>query len=334
MNGPVPVFLPDDIDDDTLDSLIEQRPDLEHILRAQRKVQLRAQQMPYVMNRINDEYENDEQEDIGLVENDDDDITRPLSDFDDGRTTEFVDPSLVVEPEELFNNGYMPQRSGRHKQERLNDTRREVGDRESSWFGSGTYVMGMFRSHYLLQPHRGVTESMEALTKSVSDLSRNMYEEHRKTSGTPDNTQGLSLEFAAFRTFVMQSLTMLQQQVNFILRNFKERLKVDLKVPDIKRCHRMGRATLKPRPILFKLHNVALRDSIWFGKTGLKGSGITISEFLTKTRHNVFMAARDARREPVLDEERLTSRPTPRIVHLVVLIRELCSLVVPQQPRR
>ncbi|KAF9805117.1 hypothetical protein SFRURICE_013310 [Spodoptera frugiperda] len=152
---------------------------------------------------------------------------------------------------------------------------------------------------------------MEALTKSASDLSRNMYarmtefeEEHRKTkSSTPDNTQGLSLEFAAFRTFVMQSLTMLQQQVNFLAQSIdaketrgrrkilllhgvpeakeevtaqvvvqvaKERLKVDLKVPDIKRCHRMGRATLKPRPILFKLHDVALRDSIWFGKTGLR----------------------------------------------------------------
>lgn len=152
-------------------------------------------------------------------------------------------------------------------------------------------------------------------------------EEHRKTkSSAPDNTQGLSLEFAAFRTFVMQSLTMLQQQVNFLAQSIdaketrgrrkilllhgvpeakeevtaqvvvqvaKERLKVDLKVPDIKRCHRMGRATLKPRPILFKLHDVALRDSIWFGKTGLRGSGITISEFLTKTRHNIFMAARD-----------------------------------------
>ncbi|KAF9808453.1 hypothetical protein SFRURICE_008506, partial [Spodoptera frugiperda] len=142
LNSPVPVFLPDNIDDDTLEAIIEQRPDLEHILRAQRKVQIRRQQLPYVMKRINDEYENDEQQDINMVvENDDDDITRPLSDFDDGRTTEFVDPSLVVEPEERFHKEYIKKRSGRHKQERLNDTRRE------GIFGGGTYVFGMIRSH-------------------------------------------------------------------------------------------------------------------------------------------------------------------------------------------
>ncbi|XP_022837576.1 uncharacterized protein LOC111364773 [Spodoptera litura] len=174
---------------------------------------------------------------------------------------------------------------------------------------------------------------MEALTKSVSDLSKTMYarmtaleEEQRKNPSTLDTTQGLSLEFVAFRSFVVQSLTMLQQQVNFLVQSndtsemrrrrkilllhgvpeakeevtakvvvqvAKEHLKLDLKLPDIKRCHRMGRTMQKPRPIIFKLHDVTLRDSIWFGKAGLKGSGLTISEFLTKSRHNVFMAARD-----------------------------------------
>lgn len=35
-----------------------------------------------------------------------------------------------------------------------------------------------------------------------------------------------------------------------------------------------------------------VRDRIWFGKTKFKGSGITVSEFLTKQRHQAFMAAR------------------------------------------
>ncbi|KAF9808427.1 hypothetical protein SFRURICE_008480 [Spodoptera frugiperda] len=141
VNGPVPVYLHENMDDETLEAIIEQRPDLEHILRAQRKVQLRAQQMDGIGD--DDEHENGKQQDIMLVENDDDDITRPLSDFDDGRTTEFVDPSLVMEPEERFNKEYMKQRTIRDKQELLNNTRR----RPMNWLGSGTYVWGMIRSH-------------------------------------------------------------------------------------------------------------------------------------------------------------------------------------------
>ncbi|XP_026733623.1 uncharacterized protein LOC113497968 [Trichoplusia ni] len=49
----------------------------------------------------------------------------------------------------------------------------------------------------------------------------------------------------------------------------------------------------KPRPILLKLRDAEVRDRIWFEKTKLKGSGITLSEFLTKTRHDAFMMARE-----------------------------------------
>lgn len=47
----------------------------------------------------------------------------------------------------------------------------------------------------------------------------------------------------------------------------------------------------RPRPILFKLHDAELKIKVWLAKTGLKGIGITLSEFLTKSRH-IFMAAR------------------------------------------
>ncbi|CAF4803213.1 unnamed protein product [Pieris macdunnoughi] len=48
----------------------------------------------------------------------------------------------------------------------------------------------------------------------------------------------------------------------------------------------------KPRPVLIKLREHCDKDKIWLPKSGLKGTGITISEFLTKTRHYLFMAAR------------------------------------------
>ncbi|PZC85220.1 hypothetical protein B5X24_HaOG202405 [Helicoverpa armigera] len=69
----------------------------------------------------------------------------------------------------------------------------------------------------------------------------------------------------------------------------------DFSVSEVRRCHRMGRPTgaSKPRPILCKLSDVSVRDSIWFAKTKLKGTGITVSEFLTRSRHQLFMSARD-----------------------------------------
>lgn len=69
----------------------------------------------------------------------------------------------------------------------------------------------------------------------------------------------------------------------------------DFTVTDIRRCHRMGRqaGTSKPRPILCQLRDVSTRDSIWFAKTKLKGTGITASEFLTRPRHRLFMSARE-----------------------------------------
>ncbi|CAK1546417.1 unnamed protein product [Leptosia nina] len=73
-----------------------------------------------------------------------------------------------------------------------------------------------------------------------------------------------------------------------------------LLVPDaskdaLNRCHRMGSTAKnnKPRPIVIKFIDVALRDRVWFKKTSLKGSDITMSEFLIKSRRDLFLAARE-----------------------------------------
>lgn len=81
-----------------------------------------------------------------------------------------------------------------------------------------------------------------------------------------------------------------------VIKTISSYLKIsEFTVNDISRCHRMGRSSSvdKPRPILVKLSNVTIRDKVWFSKKMLKGSGITISEFLTKPRHDAFMAARE-----------------------------------------
>ncbi|XP_048480680.1 uncharacterized protein LOC125489291 [Plutella xylostella] len=154
------------------------------------------------------------------------------------------------------------------------------------------------------------------------------FQEGLQNSQVTPSTERLAADFATFRTFILTALESLQQQVTLmaqqmdrqemhsrrkmlLLHGVKEEKDEDtsavvvkaigdhLKAPasfsasDISRCHRKGRSGGdKPRTIIIKFKNVACRDQIWFGKTGLKGSGMILSEFLTKPRHDAFMAAR------------------------------------------
>lgn len=148
--------------------------------------------------------------------------------------------------------------------------------------------------------------------------------DNASTSG--GKTGGITEEFASFKTFITEALHNLQQQV-VLLANMCERqeirsrrkmlllhglpekkqenisdtvtdliekkLKVTIDVLAISRCHRLGRPnTNKPRPTLIKFRDLALKNSVWFAKTALKGTGVTMSEFLTKDRHAVFTEAR------------------------------------------
>lgn len=148
------------------------------------------------------------------------------------------------------------------------------------------------------------------------------------SSGSNPTTGGLAAEFYAFRTYIMSAVQLLQQQVEMLAREtdqleMRGRRKIllvhgvaevpkedtsavvvklvadklgveDFTCSGIGRCHRMGRpADDHCRPILVKFKDITVRDSAWFAKKKLKGSGTTLSEFLTKRRHDAFMAARD-----------------------------------------
>ncbi|XP_045541834.1 uncharacterized protein LOC123723296 [Papilio machaon] len=137
----------------------------------------------------------------------------------------------------------------------------------------------------------------------------------------------LSAEFTTFRTFIMSALKSLQEQVallssqadnlesqsrrkilllhgvpettsedtvSVVVHTIATKMKLEnFSAADIKQCHRMGQLTSdRPRTILFKIANHERRTSIWKMKSALKGTGITLSEFLTKHRHDTFMAAR------------------------------------------
>ena len=66
----------------------------------------------------------------------------------------------------------------------------------------------------------------------------------------------------------------------------------DIKSTAIKSCHRLGVKKDSARPILLRFNSCQLRSSVWKAKTKLKGTRITVTEFLTKTRQEVFIAAR------------------------------------------
>ncbi|CAD0197994.1 unnamed protein product [Chrysodeixis includens] len=174
---------------------------------------------------------------------------------------------------------------------------------------------------------------MEALQGSMSDMMKSFHDRMSKFEAelklSPTSTATLAADFAAFWTLVTEVLSCLQGQMEALARDVDtlemrgrrkilllhgvpelpkedtsqvvagvmlEHLKVeDFSVAAVRRCHKMGRNTngSKPRPILLKPKDVDVRDKIWFGKTKLKGSGITLSEFLTKTRHDAFMMARE-----------------------------------------
>lgn len=66
---------------------------------------------------------------------------------------------------------------------------------------------------------------------------------------------------------------------------------------DIDRAHRLGPAKEnrdKPRPMIVKFVGYGPRSSVFQNKSKMKGSGKTITESLTKQRHEVLAAARAA----------------------------------------
>lgn len=161
----------------------------------------------------------------------------------------------------------------------------------------------------------------ELFNTKMSEFQQQLQQTSSSTSAS------VAADFTAFRMFIMSALETIQKQVEFLgseidrlemrgrrkillLHGVSEKKTEDtssvvasivsnkLKVPDfstdfISRCHRIGRPSEnKSRPLLVKLRDAAVRNKVWFAKTKLKGTGITISEFLTKSRHRIFMEAR------------------------------------------
>lgn len=150
-----------------------------------------------------------------------------------------------------------------------------------------------------------------------------------KTTGstsTSGDLASLAADYAEFKSMVCTTLAMLRQQLQLLVLGFDKheaasRRKVllfhgipedsneqldtkicsilsdQLKLSDVDHslidlCHRLGVKKDKPRPILVRFAGLKHRNAVWNAKTALKGSGITITEFLTKPRQDIFVSAR------------------------------------------
>lgn len=151
------------------------------------------------------------------------------------------------------------------------------------------------------------------------------YEEKLKKVTYAD-ISSLSQDFTNFKTFVWESLSLVKSQLElFSLSHERHEAHLRRKVllihgipeeqnedvlntvtsiivhkvglnefsnNNIEVCHRLGVTRGKPRPVLIRFKDLQCRHMVWDNKTSLKGSGYTISEFLTKARHKVFLEAR------------------------------------------
>ncbi|CAH2087348.1 unnamed protein product [Euphydryas editha] len=94
---------------------------------------------------------------------------------------------------------------------------------------------------------------------------------------------------------IKQTLDDLTQVFNTKMNEFQKELKVEFLTP--MNCslicrHKLGCPNKdKPRVILIKFRDLTLRNQVWSSKINFKGSDVTISEFLTKKRHKIVLAA-------------------------------------------
>ncbi|KAF9412985.1 hypothetical protein HW555_008682 [Spodoptera exigua] len=169
-------------------------------------------------------------------------------------------------------------------------------------------------------------EAMKATLLSRMTAHEEKLEKVTAGNQPPADIAGLQSEYSDFKRFVLDALHSFGTQIELLSQGYDRhetvmRRKVLLvhgvpeakqeKLPDvitavlhdrmkltevgrsnIHVCHRLGHSNRGPRPILVRFFTTEHRHLVWDNKKSLKGTGITISEFLTQMRHRAFTAAR------------------------------------------
>lgn len=170
---------------------------------------------------------------------------------------------------------------------------------------------------------KNMEELSSMVTCRMEDFEKNLS---LSTTATP-TVKSLAADYYTFKTLVWKTLSLLKSQIELLAQGMdrietQSRKKLllfhgikedkdedvqkrvlavlsnQMKIPDIKvehlsSCHRLGTKKDSARPILVRFSNMQLRSKAWKAKTSLKGTKVTITEFLTKTRQDIFVAARN-----------------------------------------
>lgn len=177
-----------------------------------------------------------------------------------------------------------------------------------------------------LQLQNNLEELEKLFSSRMADYEDKLQKYSAAASPVHPDITSLSREFTDFKTFVWQTLTKLKSQMELlalgldrhetvmrrkvllfhgvpekeneklhesIYKIISDQMKVtNVTMDNLHVCHRLGSFNGKARPILVRFFDIQHRQVIWDYKTALKGTGITISEFLTQVRHKAFLAAR------------------------------------------
>ncbi|XP_069355426.1 protein unc-13 homolog C-like [Maniola hyperantus] len=177
--------------------------------------------------------------------------------------------------------------------------------------------------------HNQLSKNMEEIVsqfKSRMDNFDEVLKQSQSSSNKACDLSTLAADYYAFKEVMWKTLTMLQQQLQLLTEGYDKhemhsrrtillfhglpeedsenvegkicdlvcnRLKLpNFEEASIEVCHRLGLKRDKPRPILVRFSNLKVKNAAWKAKTAFKGTGMTMSEFLTKPRQETFVAAR------------------------------------------
>ncbi|KAF9418257.1 hypothetical protein HW555_004876 [Spodoptera exigua] len=213
----------------------------------------------------------------------------------------------------------------------------------------------------IISIHKNVQES---LLKRMGDIEAQI----QSAGPAKDTVARIAEEFRAFRELVFDMLKMLRAQVieccrsiddlemrsrrkaaifqgmpeldnedcsGLILGVINTKLGLDLPVSAIKVCHRLGASNKDHhRPILVKFSSLDDKASVWKAKTRLRGTKISIREFLTKPRQEVFSKARHhfGMRSCWTRDGNIFLKTSDGNKHRVTCLEELSPLLI-QYPR-
>lgn len=171
-----------------------------------------------------------------------------------------------------------------------------------------------------------------AIEQTQMNLERRLAQfesELTEIKGNPGNNkvEALSKEFHDFKTFAVEMFSLLRQQISklkisidrletknrndsLLLKGLPEKqdenvyqtvvdliggkLNIqDFNAQSIRTCYRLGqKQSGTTRSILITFYDCRTRSQIWKNKTKLKGTSVSLSEFLTKSRQLLFTEAR------------------------------------------